>query len=137
MSAEDGERSGRPKEISTERVHYIIHVYLGMRKLCARKVPRELTFYHKRRVDDSEQYLKMIKRNKPEFLHPYVTMDETWQHHFTQKSNRQSSEWTAHDEHFIHDMKYMMMKFYNNLAFLMTILLYSNLTKHFKSHNYL
>ncbi|KAF7265070.1 hypothetical protein GWI33_021592 [Rhynchophorus ferrugineus] len=64
MSAEDGERSGRPKEvvtdeniktihkmilngrklklneiadtlkISTERVHHIIHEYLGTRKLC-------------------------------------------------------------------------------------------------------
>lgn len=42
--------------------------------------------------------MKTIKRNKPEFLHRYVTMDETWLHHFTLKSNRQSSEWTAHDE---------------------------------------
>lgn len=129
MSTEDGERSGRPKEavtdenikkihkmilndrklklneiadtlqISTERIHHIIHEYLGMRKLCAKWVPRELTFDQKqRRVDDSEQCLKMITRNKPEFLRRYVTMDETWLHHFTPKSNRQSSEWTAHDE---------------------------------------
>nr|XP_040567943.1 histone-lysine N-methyltransferase SETMAR-like [Lepeophtheirus salmonis] len=40
----------------------------------------------------------MIRRNKPEFLHPYMTMDETWIHHFIPKYNRQSSEWTAHDE---------------------------------------
>ncbi|KAF7272807.1 hypothetical protein GWI33_014439 [Rhynchophorus ferrugineus] len=34
-----------------------------------------LTFDQKqRRVDDSEQCLRMIKRNKPEFLHRYVTM---------------------------------------------------------------
>ncbi|KAF7266255.1 hypothetical protein GWI33_020292 [Rhynchophorus ferrugineus] len=33
-----------------------------------------------------------------EFLHRYVTIDETWLHHFTLKSNWQSSEWTAHDE---------------------------------------
>ena len=25
-------------------------------------------------------------------------MDETWLHHFTPESNRQSAEWTAHDE---------------------------------------
>ncbi|KAF7279425.1 hypothetical protein GWI33_007274 [Rhynchophorus ferrugineus] len=25
-------------------------------------------------------------------------MDKTWLHYFTPKSNRQSSEWTAHDE---------------------------------------
>ncbi|KAF7263203.1 hypothetical protein GWI33_003507 [Rhynchophorus ferrugineus] len=77
MSTEDGERSGRPKEvvteenikkinkiilndrklklnkvadileISNERVHHIIHEYLGMRKLCEKWVPRELTFDQK------------------------------------------------------------------------------------------
>ncbi|KAF7280879.1 hypothetical protein GWI33_005428 [Rhynchophorus ferrugineus] len=41
---------------------------------------------------------EMIKRNKPEFLRRYMTMDETWLHHFTLKFNRQPSEWTAHDE---------------------------------------
>ncbi|KAF7278350.1 hypothetical protein GWI33_008483 [Rhynchophorus ferrugineus] len=70
MSTEDGERCGRPKEVvtdenikkihkmmlndrklklneiadtlktSTERVHHIIYEYLGMRKLCAKLVPR-------------------------------------------------------------------------------------------------
>ncbi|KAF7278519.1 hypothetical protein GWI33_008223 [Rhynchophorus ferrugineus] len=81
MSTEDGERSECTKE------------------LWAKWVPRELTFDQKqRRVDNSEQRLNMIKCNKSEFLHRYVTMDETWFHHFTPKSNRQSSEWTAHDE---------------------------------------
>ncbi|KAF7271092.1 hypothetical protein GWI33_015978 [Rhynchophorus ferrugineus] len=77
MSTEDGERSVRSKEvvtdekilkihkmilsirklkfneiadtlkISTERVHHIIHEYLGIRKLCAKWVPRELTFVQK------------------------------------------------------------------------------------------
>ncbi|KAF7271269.1 hypothetical protein GWI33_015838 [Rhynchophorus ferrugineus] len=74
MSTEDGECSRRPKEVQ-----------------------REFTFDQKqRRVDDSEQYLKMIKRNKSEFLRRYVTMDETWLHHFTPKSNRQLSKWTTH-----------------------------------------
>ncbi|KAF7279516.1 hypothetical protein GWI33_007098 [Rhynchophorus ferrugineus] len=64
-------------KISTERVHHIIHEYLGMRKLCAKWVPRELTFDQKqRRVDDSEQCLKRIKCNKSRFLHRYVRMDE-------------------------------------------------------------
>ncbi|KAF7278372.1 hypothetical protein GWI33_008504 [Rhynchophorus ferrugineus] len=67
---------------------------MGMRKLCAKWVPWELTFDQKqRRFDDSGQFLKMIKHNKPEFLRRYVTMDETWLHHFTPNSNRQSSEW--------------------------------------------
>ncbi|XP_040576662.1 protein GVQW3-like [Lepeophtheirus salmonis] len=111
MGTEDGERSVPPKEvvtdenikkirkmilndrklklnekadtlkISTERVHHMIHEHFGMRKLCVKWVPRELTFKQKqRRVDDSEQCLKMIKRNKPEFLRLYVN-------HFSPKSN--------------------------------------------------
>ncbi|KAF7285921.1 hypothetical protein GWI33_009390 [Rhynchophorus ferrugineus] len=82
MSNEDGERSGHPKEVitdenikkihkmilngrqlklneiadilkmPTERLHHIIHEYLSMRKLCAKWVPRELTFNQKqRRID--------------------------------------------------------------------------------------
>ncbi|KAF7274838.1 hypothetical protein GWI33_012496 [Rhynchophorus ferrugineus] len=70
-----------------------------MRKLCVKWVPRELTSdQQQRRFDDSEQRFKIIKRNKPEFLRGYVTMDETWLDCFTPKSNRQSSEWTPHDE---------------------------------------
>ncbi|KAF7268168.1 hypothetical protein GWI33_018630 [Rhynchophorus ferrugineus] len=108
MSTEEGEYSGHPRKvvtdenikkihkmilngrklnlneiadtlkISTERVHHIIYEYLGMRKPCVKRVPRELTFEQKqRRVDDSKQCLKMIKHNKPEFLHRYVTMAQT------------------------------------------------------------
>ncbi|KAF7264765.1 hypothetical protein GWI33_022468 [Rhynchophorus ferrugineus] len=113
MSTEDGEHNGSPKEtikkihkmilnynklklneiadtlkISTKRVHYIIHEYLGMKRFCAKWVSLELTFDQKqRRVDDSKQCLKMIKRNKPEFVSRYVTTDETWLYHFTTKSN--------------------------------------------------
>ncbi|KAF7271646.1 hypothetical protein GWI33_015495 [Rhynchophorus ferrugineus] len=95
MSTEDADTL----KISIERVHHIIHEYLSMRKLCVKWVQRELTFdQRQRRIDDSEQCLKVIKRNKPEFLRRYVTRDQTWLHYFTLKSNRRSSEWTAHDE---------------------------------------
>ncbi|KAF7287956.1 hypothetical protein GWI33_000019 [Rhynchophorus ferrugineus] len=92
----------RLKEISTECVPHIIHEYLGMRKLCAKWMLRELTVDQKQpRVDDSEEGL-MIKRDKPEFLRRYVTIEtnmmETYIHYFTLKSNRQSFQWTAHDE---------------------------------------
>ena len=128
-STSDAERTGRPKEvvtpenikkihkmilndrkvklieiaealkISKERVGHIVHEYLGMRKLCAKWVPRELTIDQKQqRVDDSEQCLALFNRNKSEFLRRYVTMDETWLHHYTPESNRQSASWTASDE---------------------------------------
>ncbi|KAF7284460.1 hypothetical protein GWI33_022054 [Rhynchophorus ferrugineus] len=83
MSTEDGERSGRPKVIVTdENIKKINKIILKTTKLCAKWVPRELTVDQKqRRVDDSEQCLKVINRNKPEFLRRYVTMDATWPHH--------------------------------------------------------
>lgn len=85
--------------ISKERVGHIINEYLDMRKLCAKWVPRVLTIDQKQqRVDDSKHCLMLFKRNKNEFLRRYVTMDETWLHHYTPESNRQSAEWTAHEE---------------------------------------
>jgi len=70
-----------------------------MRKLCSKWVPRLLTVDQKQqRVDDSEHCLQLFQRNKQEFLRRYVTMDETWIHHFTPESTRQSAEWTTAGE---------------------------------------
>ena len=86
-------------KISKERVGFILHEYLTMRKLCSQWVLRLLTVDQKREcVDDSEHCLAMFKRNKPECLRQYVTMEETWIHHFTPESKRSSSEWTATGE---------------------------------------
>ena len=46
-------------------------------------------------VDDSEQCLQVFQCNKKEILLKYVTMDETWIHHFIPESNQLSVEWTA------------------------------------------
>src|SRR5438034_6852539 len=70
-----------------------------MRKLLSKWVPRLLTVDQKQqRVDDSERCLKLFQRNKKSFFMRYVTMDETWIHHYTPESNRQSAEWTGKDE---------------------------------------
>ena len=62
-------------------------------------MPRLLTVNQKQEcIDDSEHCLQLFRCNKKEFLHKYVTMDETWIHHFTLESNRQSAEWTAAGE---------------------------------------
>ena len=59
-------------------------------------MPRLLTVDQKRqRVVDSERCLELFRRNKPDFLRRYVTMDETWIHHYTPESKRSSVEWTA------------------------------------------
>jgi hypothetical protein len=42
----------------------------------------------------SEQYLERFNKNKTDFVRRFVTMDETWIHHYTQKSKQQSKQWT-------------------------------------------
>ena len=97
-STNDAERSGRPNEtvipenikkihklvmndrklkvheladivkISDGSVFTILHEHLGMRKLHAKWVPRELTVDQKQqRIDASEECLALLNRNKMEF----------------------------------------------------------------------
>ena len=83
-------------KISYGSVYAILHEHLSMRKLLSKWVPRLLTVDQKRqRVVDSERSLELFRRNKPKFLRRYVTMDETWIHHYTPESKRSSAEWTA------------------------------------------
>jgi histone-lysine N-methyltransferase SETMAR len=63
--------------ISKERVRYILHEELHMKKLCARWVPRLLTADQKRiRMKISEQRLERFNKNKTELLeHPLYSPD--------------------------------------------------------------
>jgi histone-lysine N-methyltransferase SETMAR len=80
--------------ISKERVHYIIHEHLGIRKLIARWVPRLLTIYQKRqRVRASTRSLELFQRNPNEFLRRFITVDETWIYHYTPESQIQAKQW--------------------------------------------
>lgn len=80
--------------MSKQRVGNILHEFLGMKKLNARWVPRLLTPDQKeRRVIDSEHCLAVYNRDPNEFLRRFITMDETWIHHYTPESNKQSAEW--------------------------------------------
>ena len=59
-------------------------------------MPHLLTADQKQqRINDPEHRLQLFQHNKKEFLHKYVTMDETWINHFTLESNWQLAEWTA------------------------------------------
>ena len=69
-----------------------LHEHLSMRKLCSKWVPRLLTVDQKQqRVDDSERCLELFQRNTKDFFMRYVTMDETWIHHYTPRLNWQSA----------------------------------------------
>jgi histone-lysine N-methyltransferase SETMAR len=42
----------------------------------------------------SEQWLECFNKNKTDFVHRFITMDETWIHHYTPESKQQSKQWT-------------------------------------------
>lgn len=70
--------------ISYGSVVTILNDHLAMRKHSARWVPRLLTIDHKRkRVTTSQACLALFNRNMNEFLHRFITVDETWIHYNT------------------------------------------------------
>ncbi|XP_053955122.1 histone-lysine N-methyltransferase SETMAR-like [Anastrepha ludens] len=86
-------------KISKGSTFAVLHEHLEMKKLLPKWVRRLLTPEGKQqRIDDLNRCLVIIKRDKSEFLRQYVTMDETWIHHCTSESKRQSSEWTGSGE---------------------------------------
>jgi hypothetical protein len=42
----------------------------------------------------SEQCLERFNKNKTDFVHRFITVDETWIHHYTPESKQQSEQWT-------------------------------------------
>jgi len=81
--------------ISKERVGYILYEELDMKRLCARWVPRLFTADQKRtHMKISEQCLERFNKNKTDFVCRFITMDETWIHHYTPESKQQSRQWT-------------------------------------------
>jgi len=123
ISLEDDPREGRPKSATTpefieqvhdmvlddrrmkvreiaettgmskERVGYILHEKLDMKKLCARWAPRLLTADEQRtRMKISEECLERFNKIKTDFVRRFITMDETWIHHYTPESKQQSKQ---------------------------------------------
>ena len=58
-------------------------------------MPRLLTADQQRsRMKISEQCLERFNKNKTDFVHRFITMNETWIHHYTPESKKQSKQWT-------------------------------------------
>ncbi|UYV64642.1 hypothetical protein LAZ67_3001448 [Cordylochernes scorpioides] len=75
-------------------VDRIMREHLGLRKLSARWVPKPLTPDQKAlRRKLSSDNLVLFEANPEEFINRFVTMDETWAHHFTPESKKQSMQW--------------------------------------------
>jgi histone-lysine N-methyltransferase SETMAR len=72
-----------------------LHEELDMKKLCARWVLRLLTADQKPTCEKiSEWCLECFNNNKTDFVHWFITMDETWIRHYTPESEQQWKQWT-------------------------------------------
>ncbi|GFS76258.1 histone-lysine N-methyltransferase SETMAR [Trichonephila clavipes] len=85
--------------LSKERVCHILNQHLGIGKLSTRWVSRLLTLDPIRvRMSISNALLLQFRRNKSEFWHRLITVDETWIHHYTSKTEIQYKQWIAQGE---------------------------------------
>ena len=66
---------------------------LDVKKISARWEPRLLSEENKRnRLLDSEAILPLFRLNPDEFLRRYITVNETWIHHYTPETKKQSNK---------------------------------------------
>jgi hypothetical protein len=79
--------------ISKEGVRYTLHEELDMKGLCTRWVPCLLIDQKCTQMKTSEQCLERFNRNKM-ILCRFITMDETWIHHYTPEYKQQSKQRT-------------------------------------------
>lgn len=80
--------------ISYGSVQNILTSKMNMKKVSARWVPRMLTDEQKKkRVDLSRANLAKFQADQENFLSRFVTMDETWIHHFDPETKQQSMTW--------------------------------------------
>jgi histone-lysine N-methyltransferase SETMAR len=92
------DKCGTVKEMSVqlgirEASVCIILKQLGLKKVCARWVPRILTDAHKENRKTVCSELLAQYENGDDFLLKILTGDETWLHHFEPETKRQSMEW--------------------------------------------
>ena len=81
--------------ISNGSVYTIIHEHLGMSKVSARWVPRNLNMQdHQQRVESSQELLEVYNANPEDFHTRLVTGDETWLHHWDLDTKKESMQWT-------------------------------------------
>ena len=80
--------------ISNRSVYTIIHEHLGMSKVSARWVPRNLNMQdHQQRVESSQELLEVYNANPEDFHTCLVTGDETWLHHWDPDTKKESMQW--------------------------------------------
>ena len=80
--------------ISNGSIYTIIHEHLGMSKVSARWVPRNLNMQDRQqRVESSQELLEVYNANPEDFHTRLVTGDETWLHHWDPDTKKESMQW--------------------------------------------
>ena len=80
--------------ISNGSVYTIVHEHLGMSKVSARWVPRNLNMQDRQqRVESSRELLEVYNANPEDFHTRLVTGDETWLHHWDPDTKKESMQW--------------------------------------------
>ncbi|KAJ4447106.1 hypothetical protein ANN_09106 [Periplaneta americana] len=81
-------------DISRSLLGEIVSQHLGLHKICARWVPRQLSDQHKtQRMASALTFLMRYHTDGDAFLDQIVTADETWMSHNTPETKRQSRQW--------------------------------------------
>jgi [histone H3]-lysine36 N-dimethyltransferase SETMAR len=84
--------------ISVGSAHHILHDCLGMRKVCAKWVPKLLLPDQKAtRVDICQDLLRRYKEQGESFLLRIVTQDESWFHMHEPETKESSKQWKHPD----------------------------------------
>lgn len=88
-----------PMELGRTSLHKIIKEDLKLSKVCSRWVPRILTEQHQRqRVESAQKFLELYENEGDNLFSRIVTGDETWVHHVTPETKRQSMVWKKKGE---------------------------------------
>ncbi|UYV74225.1 hypothetical protein LAZ67_11002523 [Cordylochernes scorpioides] len=86
-------------EIRRSSIGTIMSDVLNFRKVCARWVPRLLSENHKQqRMEAARAFLEMHRRDGDQLFSRIVTGDESWVHHSTPETKRQSTVWKKPEE---------------------------------------
>ncbi|UYV83896.1 hypothetical protein LAZ67_X000548 [Cordylochernes scorpioides] len=99
----DNERSGRPSTSTTpEKVDKVLELImkdiLGVRRLNAVLVPKDLTFEQKNARKETASLNLEATTDDPELLKRVITGDETWIYGFDSETTQQESEWRFKNE---------------------------------------
>ncbi|KAJ4447820.1 hypothetical protein ANN_09828 [Periplaneta americana] len=88
------ELSSHFPQISRSLLHEIVTKHLLFKKVCARRVPENLSSEPKmQRLGAALTFLQRYRDDGDEFLDRIVTGDETWISHFTPETKQQSMHW--------------------------------------------